>query len=567
MRAGSRAAALIVLSAALGLSSAGMAQGLRFQEADDDQPVAMTPEELAQLGDPLFRLVIRDHPETARLGDIEALIQPNPTRRQTFVVSERIHEPGGPTSARSVRAFTGQAADGTDVHGKVFLSTFFPPRAARFPETESVEAMAWDDGQGIYNYYKLDRSRGESGLTWRFRGSSQDADLRSDEDRARTCFACHINGVPLMKELLLPWNNWQGFTNPISGLSAPIDSLRWLIARRGSGDPRITEQLAGADQLELLIIPAIERFNRARLEDLKGAPAADGSVTISDPKRALRPVFETTEFNLISARETSGLHPFGANAPGQPGSPVCPPNSSYVNANVIAGMNGIVGLQVAEARQFQQAPGASSCAQNPLAVQPAEYRELLLRSEQSLAGVRPADVQFAWFTPEPSFVDNDMVDLLMSEGAITPQFAAAALAVDLETPIFSEARAALLQFLPESFAYQPLDGAEPLSADRHPDALTRAVIANLQASEPGLTGPGAAFLEMLQLDDPVGELRRRVADLRDRLIASVDPAANPPEARLTELMRLHGSVRQRYGTALEQQPFSNLVESPVLLPK
>ena len=134
--------------------------------------------------------------------------------------------------------------------------------------------------------------------------------------------------------------------------------------------------------------------------------------------------------------------------------------------NVIAGMNGIVGLQVAEARQFQQAPGASSCAQNPLAVQPAEYRELLLRSEQSLAGVRPADVQFAWFTPEPSFVDNDMVDLLMSEGAITPQFAAAALAVDLETPIFSEARAALLQFLPESFAYQPLDGR---SASRRPD--------------------------------------------------------------------------------------------------
>jgi hypothetical protein len=181
--------------------------------------------------------------------------------------------------------------------------------------------------------------------------------------------------------------------------------------------------------------------------------------------------------------------------------------------------------------------------------------------------VRPADVDFAWFTPEPSFVDNDMVDLLMSAGAITPQFVAAVLAIDLESAIFSEERAALLQFLPESFAYQPLDGADPLTADRHPDALTRAVMANLEALQPEPTSPGAVFLELLRLDDPVGELRRRVTGLRDRLIAALDPAATTPEARLAELMRLHGSVRQRIAEVDGQQPFSNLVESAVLLPK
>ena len=286
-----------------------------------------------------------------------------------------------------------------------------------------------------------------------------------------------------------------------------------------------------------------------------------------DARRALRSLFETTEFNLISARQKSGLHALGAAAPGEPGTAVCAPNSSFVNASLIAGMNGIAGLQIAEALQFQQAPGTSDCAQNPLAIRSAEYRELLLRSGQSLAGVRPADVEFAWFTPEPSFVDNDMVDLLMSEGAITPQFVAAVLAVDLATPVFSEERAALLQFLPESFAYQPLDGADPLTADRHPDALTRAVVANLQALQPEETSPGAAFLELLQLDDPVDELRRRVTALRERLIAALDPAATTPEARLTELTQLHGAVRQRYATVEGQQPFSNLVESPVLLPK
>ena len=194
-------------------------------------------------------------------------------------------------------------------------------------------------------------------------------------------------------------------------------------------------------------------------------------------------------------------------------------------------MTGIGGLKLTEAKQFQQAPGSSQCAQNPLAVLSAEYRELLVRSGQSLDGEQPGDVAFAWFTPEPSFVDNDMVDLLMSEGAITPQFVAAVLAVDLETPIFSEERASLLQFLPDSFAYSPLNGANPLTTQRHPDALTQAVVANLEASQPQPTGPAATLLEILQLDDPIGELRRRVSDLRANLIASLDPATVTPDAR------------------------------------
>jgi hypothetical protein len=160
-----------------------------------------------------------------RVDDIEALMQPNPARRRTFVVSERIHEQGGPTSARSVRALAGQTPDGTDVDGKVFLSLFSSPGSARFPEIGPIEALAWDSGQGVYNYYKFDRGPGDSDLTWRFRGSSHDAELRSDEDRAGTCFACHINGAPVMKELLLPWNKWRASTNTISGLTAPVDPL------------------------------------------------------------------------------------------------------------------------------------------------------------------------------------------------------------------------------------------------------------------------------------------------------------------------------------------------------
>ena len=51
-----------------------------------------------------------------------------------------------------------------------------------------------------------------------------------------------------------------------------------------------------------------------------------------------------------------------------------------------------------------------------------------------------------------------------------------------------------------------------------------------------------------------------------RLIAALDPATTTPVARQTELMRLHGAVRQRYAM-MRAAPFRTLVESPVLLPK
>jgi hypothetical protein len=82
-----------------------------------------------------------------------------------------------------------------------------------------------------------------------------------------------------------------------------------------------------------------------------------------------------------------------------------------------------------------------------------------------------------------------MVDLLMREGAITPQFVAVVLAVDLETPVFSKERASLLEFLPESFAYKPLDSADPLIAERHPDAVTQAVVAKSGGTAAPADGP------------------------------------------------------------------------------
>ena len=63
---------------------------LKKQFRDSDTPIAMTAEERAQLGDPLFELVLKDHPGDIKLDQVEQRLQADPKRRDLFVVSEDI---------------------------------------------------------------------------------------------------------------------------------------------------------------------------------------------------------------------------------------------------------------------------------------------------------------------------------------------------------------------------------------------------------------------------------------------------------------------------------------------
>ena len=146
--------------------------------------------------------------------------------------------------------------------------------------------------------------------------------------------------------------------------------------------------------------------------------------------------------------------------------------------------------------------------------------------------------------PEAGFIDNNMVALLIAEGAITPEFAAAVLSVDLTMPVFSEARAALLAFVPDTYAFQPLNGADPLTTPRHPDALAEEVIARIQAADPPAGTPAAEFLILLQQGDPVAELRRRVRQYRDDLGNRLAPGA---ESRADTLQGLYDFLPRAAG--------------------
>ena len=499
------------------------------QSSDGGNPQSLTPSERAVLGDPLFTLVLRDHANVTNLAEIERLIQPDVALRQVFVVDENIADGHRrPQARRSVLTFSG-SNNGAPLASNVMLSVNFSD--TEFSDTPtSIEAWGWDSALGRYNYYKLDRSgniAANGPLTWKFRGSSDGADALTPRQRQGSCFSCHINGGPVMKELLLPWSNWHSFSAEATYLktsSAP--SERWPVA----ASPRLGNHLSGAETLEGPIIASLTRFGRARIiarlplgvDTATSLPRTNamGVAEVTQAKRLLRSLFVNTEVNLISARQKSGLHRTPVATASGPDQAFALPATALINAPLIAG-HGILqykGLGLSEANAFDSL----------VMVSPTEYKQLIVDTKTQLNG-EPGDAQFAWLTPEPSHADNTLVEQMLRLKVLSPRFLAAVLSVDLETPCFSSERASLLAFMPDSFHFKP--GATTPDEDE----LTRVVIAQLEAAHPAPGSASARFLSRLKDPDPVARLREDVAAYETRL----QQGLSDPQARPAELQRLY----------------------------
>jgi hypothetical protein len=306
-------------------------------------------------------------------------------------------------------------------------------------------------------------------------------------------------------------------------------------------------ELTSAENLETVIVGAITRFNNRRVGSLVKVDEA-GALIVPDAPRLLRPLFATTEVNLISAGQRSGLHPLAVSQQTGPSAAVEIPNSFFLNADLLAGGNGVRGLGI----------GAATAFSATVTLTPDEYRQLIDDTDVKIVSARHGalrgDANFAWFTPEASFIDNQWVDLLVQRGAISREFAAAVLAIDLEQPVLSRPRAALLPFIPETYRAVP---GEP-----HPDTLTRAVIARLAASDPPAGSPAAELLALLELEQPVAELEHRVQAYRDRLAERL----GDPSTREAELHRLFGLLVERRLSIIADPVLHAPIESGALLP-
>lgn len=531
------------------VSQCAFAQGVLQKQVLENGPVAdMTQQELNELGDPLFVLLLKTQPQENRLDKILETIQGQTGQRRLFVVDEKIVDPAPGQTRRVVMAFTGTNQN-QRLDPNVTLSFFFTSNGFL---TDSIEAWGWDNTQGRYNYYKLDRQGGAPTPTWKFRGSSVDADEKTPQLRERTCLVCHINGGPVMKELLFPWNNWHSARSPATYLQTSANQ-RWPIA-----DSPLFRELKGAEDLETtFLLPSIRQFNDRRIDalirrDSSGTPQTfpGQRQEIIDAPRLLRPLLETTEYNLISSAQFSGLHPIPQIGTG-PAEPIKVPDSFFLNANLLAGggATNYAGLGVSEARTFGTL----------LQLSPDEYRGAVERAGTKV-GARPGDTNFAWFVPEASHIDNHLVDKLVQRGVITKEFTAAVLALDVENPVFSKKTPLLKSFIPATFQFTPVTaGAAPAT---HPDALTETVIQNLQAASPPAGSVAADFLVLLQSANPVQILQQRVNDYRAR----VDSRLGGGQTRQEEIDRLFQLMIARRLAAKNHPVLGPLAEFSELFP-
>lgn len=517
---------LLLFGAVIGVAQTP--QLLLKQESDQDPAEHLLASELAGLGDPFFLLVLKDHADETEPVRILDLIQPDASKRQVFVVDETIANPERRGVRRLVISFSG-THQGQPLDTNVMVSTFLTPTA--FPAGRAIEVWGWDNQRGRYNYYKLDDSGTPDGrLVWKFRGSSVDADMLSVTDRAGTCMACHINGAPIMKELLFPWNNWHSSASRATYLTVGVTSP-WPVASA------LRPTLRGAEDLEKSIVSAISQFNTRRLNASLARRDSDGGIEIDDQGRAsvnearrlLRHLFTTTEFNLISAKTLSGLHPFAPPPLGGPAEAIVVPAAFFLNANLIVGGGRYKGLGIAEAGEFG----------TMLRLTATEYSNLVATSGEQLGG-RNGDANFAWLTPEPSHLDNDVVDRLLRRNVLSSAFVAAALAVDLEQPVLSAARERLLVFIPDTFQFTPN------TPPQHPDELTKTVIRSLEAAAPAAGSPEARFLTLLRDPDPVQRLRERVIVYRDAQRQRLTQ-------RTPELARLHQQLLERRAAVIDHE--------------
>ena len=475
-------------------SSAAALPAITSQKVSNGPVEALSAEALEALGDPFFRRVIQALPQPMTLGEVEAAIQPKPEKRHTFVVHEAIADPTAQADRRAVIAFTGDALD-----GNVMISVSFT--AKRF-EPADIEAWGWDSQRARYNYYRLDSSGGARG--WKLRDTSVDATTATS--RSGRCIECHINGAPIMKELARPWNNWASVDSPelrYLKSDAPED-VRWGSAT----SPFLTKpRLAGAESLEIdHILPAIQQFNGARVAAL-ATPGA-----ISSGRQVLTPVFSHTEVNLISSVEKSGLSPHSPGPKTGPGKPVRVPGPILVSFGLMAPAqaSGIKGLGIVEAQTL-----------GTFEVTGEEY-VALVKARRLQLGARAGDADFAFFSVGRAFIDDDFVARLIERDLVSANFVAAALAVDLETPIYSTPRRSLLAFVPDQFT-----GAADLTAK---------TLVALRAVPPGqATADVTLFRERLEGGRAVDALREDVVQLSARIRAELDGGE---ERRAKEVERI-----------------------------
>ena len=250
-----------------------------------------------------------------------------------------------------------------------------------------------------------------------------------------------------MKELRLPWNNWHSQAASIPREAIPDTAIR---------DSALFVDKRPAEELERSVRAWASQAISARV-----AEKATGKKLLEAP-RLVRALFETTTVNLTTSNSLSDAT---ATAP------LDLPTRFFVNSDLLSAV-----LKV-------KIPPFSAKIRRDHYLSAID--KFNFRLEQD-AFVRKGDTRFAFLVPEPAMEETSLLQQLVAKNVVTPHFALSVQLIDFQNPVFSQARAQLLQYVPDTATLK--SGASDLS-----EKTAAAIIKAAATADPG--SPEKLFAE------------------------------------------------------------------------
>ncbi len=364
------------------------------------------------LHDPLFVMLTKENSCPKDVFEFSAILEKQSlTIHPAMVANRGRHNPslGSFSFFEEVRGTNAHLTKSID-RGEFFFGHFtaLHKGVIDFNQTPSVdnlliEALAWDEHKGVYNFYEL-IGLGENSR-WFYRGDSIDAlkdnrylfldAPRPEEkfgDRMR-CSACHLSGGPIMKELSAPHNDWWTSSRPLSfGQNRASAKLSRHLTRVMDASDFSASVKIGMDRLEHSASYRSQKATRTLAEQL-------------------RPLFCTTEINIVS-----DLMPHSLAAP------TLSLPSAYFMSPWLGAFDFIL------KRSF--------------------YEDHLKNYRMRFPETYLNDADHGWLSLVKGHSDYLAINSLLEDGVIDVNFVKAVLAIDFKNPTISIERCQLLSLVP-----------------------------------------------------------------------------------------------------------------------
>lgn len=271
-----------------------------------------------------------------------------------------------------------------------------------------LQVISWDPRKNRYNFYEYN----VAWSAWCWAGDSSYA--RDARSSGQGCFDCHHNGVVIMKELKLPWNNWHSQLVTIDPEKVP----------QAIAAQPLFNRLSGAEQLESSVKGGVQRYYTTWLQSLL-QKQPDGSTLVKGVPEMLQHIITNTTINLAST-QIKPSQDASADITGLP-------NDFFLNDSL---RDSSLGLEFT----FPE-----------LVLKRNAYDSYLRAHDFRLVNdappyVQPGSTFFAFLVPVPAFEDTLVTKQLLSLRVVSPKFVASILLVDFPNPVFSPVRESLWKY-------------------------------------------------------------------------------------------------------------------------